>query len=82
MAINTLPNTRFGLYGEHNGRWLKVEPDENFSLDTGATIQVHENFGPALTPSRDNAPSPCIKIEPDSMINLAEDIFSDSFTMV
>jgi hypothetical protein len=62
-AINKLPNTRFGLYGEHSGQWIKFEPDENFFRDTGFMIR--------------EMPSPPSS-RPLSLINLTEDIFSDA----
>ncbi|KAK0702689.1 hypothetical protein B0H67DRAFT_558311 [Lasiosphaeris hirsuta] len=79
IAINKLPNTRFGLYGEHDGKWIKFEPDETFSLDTGVTVQAHENFGPRYIESSLSQlfrePS---SQQPGYLINLTEDIFGDS----
>ncbi len=79
MALNNIPNTRFGFYGKHNGKWLKFEPDDDFSRDIGATIQAHESFGPNSTTStppqlfQDLTPS--TSFQPDDLINLTEDIF-------
>jgi hypothetical protein len=82
MAINKLPDTRFGLYGERNGKWLKFEPDENFSHDTGATVRVHESFGPGYKtpippPLSQEMPSSA-SFRPDDLINLTGDIFDDA----
>ena len=81
MAINKLPNTRFGLYGEHEGKWVKFEPDETFSSDIGVTIQTHESFGPSYTATipaplfRESSASELSK--PLCLINLTDDIFGD-----
>jgi hypothetical protein len=81
-AINQLPNTRFGLYGEHSGKWIKVEPDENFFRDTGFMIRASESVEPGYTeptppPLFRDMPSPP-SFRPLSLINLTEDIFSDA----
>jgi len=82
IAINKLPNTRFGLYGERDGKWIKFEPDETFSQDTGVRVQARENFGPGYLESPSSqlfrkTPCPSSR-QPGCLINLTEDIFEDS----
>lgn len=78
MAINKLPDTRFGFYGERNGKWMKFEPDEKFALDTGVKIRTHDSFGLDNT-----APTPPLSFQeqpphsPVGLIVLTEDIFGD-----
>jgi hypothetical protein len=82
MAINKLPNMRFGLYGEYRGKWIKFELDENFSCDTSVTIRVYESFGPSYSepiPPLLSGEMPSSPLFPPlSLINLIEDIFSDA----
>jgi len=79
IAINKLPNTRFGLYGEHDGKWIKFEPDETFSRDIGVTVQAQEKFGPRhVESSLSQVSRQPLPRQTGYLINLTEDIFEDS----